>query len=213
MFKKISPWLIASAMMVRAPVFALSPEVTQLQKEWAEIKYKTPKHDQEKKFAVLVKQAADHVMVASKDPEALIWYGIIESSYAGAKGGLGALSHAKNAKKTLEQAIAIGPKALDGSALTSLGSLYYQVPGWPIGFGDDTKAMDYLRQGLSVNPNGIDPNFFYGDFMFRSGDYLAAEQALRKARQAPPRPGRNLADEGRRQEIDQLLAKIADKQR
>ena len=213
MFKRISPFVMASAMLICAPVFALSPEVTQLQKEWAEIKYKTPKDDQEKKFAVLVKQAADHVLLAPKDPEALIWYGIIESSYAGAKGGLGALSHVRNAKKALERAIALDPKALDSSALTSLGSLYYQVPGWPIGFGDDTNAMDYLRQGLAVNPNGIDPNFFYGDFMFRSGEFVAAEQALRKARQAPPRPGRELADEGRRQEIDQLLAKIAEKKR
>lgn len=213
MFKRFTPFILSSAMFLGLPAFALSPEVAQLQKEWAEIKYKTPKDDQEKKFAVLVKQASDHATVASKDPEALIWYGIIESSYAGAKGGLGALAHVKNAKKTLERSIAIDPKAMDGSALTSLGSLYYQVPGWPIGFGDDAKALEFLRQGLALNPNGIDPNFFYGDFLFRSGDYAGAEMALRKARQAPARPGRELADEGRRQEIDQLLAKISEKRR
>ncbi len=61
------------------------------------------------------------------EPE--IWYGIIVASYAGAKGGLGALSLAKDAKQALEHALAIDPKALAGSAYTSLGSLYYQVPG------------------------------------------------------------------------------------
>lgn len=46
----------------------------------------------------------------------------------------------KEAKVLLEQVIEKAPETLDGSAYTSLGSLYYQVPGWPIGFGDDDKA-------------------------------------------------------------------------
>ena len=119
----------------------------------------------------------------------------------------------KNAKKTLEQALAIDPQALNGSAYTSLGSLYYQVPGWPIGFGDDKKALENLRRGLAINPDGIDPNYFYGDYLFRKGDYEGAERALRKALQAPARPGRKLADEGRRGEIAQLLEQIAAKRR
>ena len=39
----------------------------------------------------------------------------------------------KEAKARLEIAIQAGSAALDGSAYTSLGSLYYQVPGWPVG--------------------------------------------------------------------------------
>jgi len=35
---------------------------------------------------------------------------------------------------------------------------------------------------------------------------------LEKARQAPPRPGRELADQGRRGDIDALLKAIKDKQ-
>lgn len=202
-----------SAGLAAGAALAAGPEVVQLQDRWAEIKYKTPKDAQEQKFAELLKSAEAFALKAPNDAEILIWYGIIESSYAGARGGLGALGHVKNAKKTLEKAIELDASALEGSALTSLGSLYYQVPGWPIGFGDDKKALEFLRRGLAVNPSGIDPNFFYGDFLFRSADYAGAEQALRKAAQAPGRPGRALADEGRREEIDQLLKKIADKKR
>ncbi len=39
----------------------------------------------------------------------------------------------KEARASLEAALKIAPEALDGSAYTSLGSLYYQVPGWPLG--------------------------------------------------------------------------------
>ena len=52
------------------------------------------------------------------------------------------------AKKLFERAIKLDPAAMDGSAYTSLGSLYYQVPGWPVGFGDDDKAKEMLLKGL-----------------------------------------------------------------
>ena len=188
-------------------------EVSRLQGAWEQIKYQTPANQQEKQFEQLTGQARQAALQNPASAEVLIWYAIIESTYAGAKGGLGALSHVKNAKKTLEQALAIDPQALNGSAYTSLGSLYYQVPGWPIGFGDDKKALENLRRGLAINPDGIDPNYFYGDYLFRKGDYEGAERALRKALQAPPRPDRKLADEGRRGEIAQLLEQIAAKRR
>ncbi|MCC7081529.1 MAG: hypothetical protein IT530_12720 [Burkholderiales bacterium] len=188
-------------------------DVARVRQEWERIKYQTPAKEQEGAFEKLARESEKVVARYPKQAEAAIWHGIIEASYAGAKGGLGALSLAKSARKSFEQALALNPDALDGSAYTSLGSLYYQVPGWPIGFGDDKKALELLQKGLAVNPNGIDPNYFYGDFLYRAGDYAGAEQALRKALQAPPREGRKLADDGRRKEIGELLEKIRDKMR
>ena len=196
------------------PAFAdVAEDVVYLQQGWAQIKYQTPAASQEQQFERLRTEAEQ---LAARNPgsaELLIWYAIIESTYSGAKGGLGALKYAKNSKQTLEQALAINPGALAGSAYVSLGSLYYQVPGWPIGFGDDSKAQEFLKKGLAINPHGIDPNFFYGDYLYRKGDYEGAEQFLRKALQAAPRPGRKLADEGRRGEIQQLLEMIAYKRK
>lgn len=182
--------------------------VSQLQHRWEEIKYATPAGEQEQRFAALEAEAGQALARYPNRAEVLIWHGIIVASHAGAKGGLGALGLAKEARKDFETALKIDPQALSGSAYTSLGSLYYQVPGWPIGFGDDKKAVEYLKQGLAANPDGIDANFFYGDYLFRKGDKAGAEQYLRKALQAPPRPGRKLADDGRRREIEALLAKI-----
>ena len=184
----------------------LEEDVSALQIEWARIKYERPAAEQEKAFAELAKSADAVRGKYAGRAEPQIWYGIIAASYAGARGGLGALSLAKDAKKALEQALEIDPKALDGSAYTSLGSLYYQVPGWPIGFGNDDKAREMLDRALALNPDGIDPNYFMGDFLYRKGDYAAARQVLNKALKAPARPGRALADEGRRKEIESLLA-------
>jgi tetratricopeptide (TPR) repeat protein len=206
--------LAAALLLPLSFAFAGVPEeVSNLQQKWEQIRYKTPAAAQEAQYEQLVNEAQKTVSANPGNADVLIWYGIIESTYAGAKGGLGALSHVKNAKKALEQALAITPDALSGSAYTSLGSLYYQVPGWPIGFGDDKKALELLKKGLAINPDGIDPNYFYGDYLFRKGDYAEAERALNKALQAAPRPGRKVADEGRRGEIEQLLAKIAAKRK
>jgi tetratricopeptide (TPR) repeat protein len=190
---------------------AVDDEVRALQREWEEIKYRKPAGEQEKAFESLSKTATAVRAKYGDRAEAEIWYAIVVSSFAGAKGGLGALSLAKDAKAALEHALAVDAKALQGSAYTSLGSLYYQVPGWPVGFGDDKKAREMLEAALKVNPDGIDPNYFYGDFLFRKGDYANAKKALEHALKAPARPDRPLADEGRRKEIAELLAKIKDK--
>ena len=200
--------LIAFALLALplAALAGLDEEVRTLQDDWAQIKYQHPAAEQEKAFAELARSAD---AVRARYPgraEPQIWYGIIVASHAGAKGGLGALSLAKEAKKALEHALEVDPKALSGSAYTSLGSLYYQVPGWPIGFGSDDKARELLQKALAINPDGIDPNYFLGDFLYRKGDYAAAREALQKALKAPPRPERALADQGRRKEIESLLA-------
>lgn len=211
---KIFTAVVWSSMLLASPVFAgVEDDVAKLQHDWERVKYQTPKEEQEKGFEALVKVADQTVEQNPNRAEPMIWHGIIEASYAGAKGGLGALSLAKDAKRSFEQALEIDPNALNGSAYTSLGSLYYQVPGWPIGFGDDKKAVTFLKKGLAINPDGIDPNYFYGDFLYRSGDLDNAERVLRKALQAAPRPGRKISDEGRRTEINQLLDKIAAKRK
>lgn len=201
-------WLALPAMMLisMTAIAGLDEDVRALQGEWEQIKYGRPAAEQEKAFESLAKSADAVRAKYAGRAEPQIWYGIIAASYAGARGGLGALSIVKQAKKALEQALALDAKALEGSAYTSLGSLYYQVPGWPIGFGDDDKARELLQKALALNPDGIDPNYFFGDFLYRKGDYEAARQVLEKALKARPRPERALADEGRRKEIESLLA-------
>ena len=82
------------------------------------------------------------------------------------------------------------------------------MPGWPIGFGSKERAEDYFKKSLALNPNGIDPNFFYGEYLLDAENYAEARVHLDKALKAPARPGRELADSGRRQEIQALIVKL-----
>lgn len=186
-------------------------DVKHLQDRWAEINYQLEGKTQLSAFEQLVSQATALTADNPGAAEAWIWSGIIKSTYAGAKGGLGALALAKASKADLEQALQLDPRALQGSAYTSLGALYYSVPGWPVGFGDDDKAEELLKQALQQNPEGIDSNYFYGSFLITEKRYADARHYLQKAQQAAPRAGRALADSGRQQEIAEALAAIAAK--
>jgi len=208
-FKKTVLKCVAFTMLTGFALIGYADEAADIQKlqtRWAEIKYQTPEAEQEKAFVTLVAEA-EQLRAANTRAPYLIWEAIIRSTYAGAKGGLGALDQVKQAKKLLEQAIKIDPTAMNGSAYTSLGSLYYQVPGWPVGFGDHKKAKELLLKGLSYNPDGIDSNYFYGDYLLAQKEYQQAVAAFEKALKAAPRPGRESADAGRKGEIAAAMAK------
>jgi len=185
-----------------------SATVAQVRDRWAQINYQTPKAQREAAFAALSKQAAQARQAAPRDAGALIWEGIVLSSLAGEKGGMGALSLVKQARADFEAALKLDPQALDGAAYTSLGALYYQVPGWPLGFGDDDQARRMLKKGLDIDPNGIDANYFYGDFLRDQKEWALAQAALQKAVTAPARPGREVADAGRRHEAEAKLKDV-----
>jgi tetratricopeptide (TPR) repeat protein len=198
------PVLFATA-VAAAPV---DDAVVELQRDWEVIRYQTPASEREKRFESLATKAHQLSARFAGRSEPLVWEGIIVSSWAGEKGGLGALGLVKQAKGLYEQAIEIDGKALEGSALNSLGVLYYKVPGWPIAFGDKDKARELLQKALAINPQGIDPNFFYGEFLVETKQPEQAVTYLERALQAAPRPGRQVADTGRREEVRALLAKI-----
>lgn len=191
---------------------AMDAKIAELQAGWAHVKYEVKGEDaQLAGMESLASQAGGVTAAYPGQAEPLVWEAIILSSEAGIKGGIGALSLVKEAKAKLETAEQIDPTALDGSVNTSLGSLYYQVPGFPLGFGSDRKAKAYLEKALAQNPDGIDPNYFYGDFLFRQGEYAKARDVLNHALAAAPRPGREVADTGRREEINAVLAQLESK--
>jgi tetratricopeptide (TPR) repeat protein len=205
--------LTAGAALADPP--ALDSRLDGLARGWAHANYEI--HDAGARATEAARLAADAAALARQYPnraEPLVWEAIATATEAGAKGGMGGLSLAKSARSLLEQAERINPAALgDGSVYSSLGSLYAQVPGFPIGFGDPAKARTYLQKALAANPNGVDPNFFYADFLSRQGDHAGAVRALERALAAPPRPGREVADRGRRAEVQALLAHERDKLR
>ena len=203
--------LLMSTALVVGIAMAAEPgatTATQVRDRWAQINYQLPKPQREAAFEELLHQSEKIRQANPRDATALIWEGIVLSSLAGEKGGMGALGLVKRARADFEAAIKLDANALDGAAYTSLGALYYQVPGWPLGFGDDAAARTMLRKGLAIDPDGIDANYFYADFLRDQKDWAGARTAFQKALAAPARPGREVADAGRRQEAQARLKDV-----
>ena len=199
---------LAGVLPIAAHAAGVDDAVAELQRDWEVIRYQTAASEREKRFEALAAKARKVSETFPARSEPLVWEGIIVSSYAGEKGGLGALGLVKQAKALYERAIQIDGNALEGSAYNSLGVLYYKVPGWPVGFGDKARAGELLQKALAINAKGIDPNFFYAEYLAETKHRDQAIAYLERALQAPDRPGRQVADTGRREEARALLEKL-----
>ncbi len=187
----------------------------QLAQRWDQLKYKTP--DKDARIAGFKKLAEDAKALAAanpQDPGPKVWAAISLATLGGEVGAMGgALGMVKEAKALLEEALQLHPsKELETSIHTTLGSLYYQVPGWPIGFGDEDKAVEHLNKALALSPDGLDANFWMASYLWdETHRYADAAKYFKKAIAAPARAGREIADAGRKAEAQTLLAKVEKK--
>ena len=187
---------------------SMADDVKAVNDGWAHIAYEVKgSSTQTKMLDKLAKQAAGLVARYPGKAEPLLWQGIIVSEQANRANVFHQLGLAKRARDILARAYAIDPKADHGGTAMSLAVLYYKVPGSPIGFGDDAKAKKLLKEALSQDPNGLDANYFYGDYLLDQGDKAGARTYLLKALKAPHDPTRPTWDNGRRGEVRALLAK------
>jgi len=132
--------------------------------------------------------------------------GFYNAQYAGYTGGVGALKYAKAARKYLEKSIKLDPTIYGASAHSVLGTIYYQVPGWPIGFGDKKKALKNYQAALKLSPDGMDSNFTYADYLYDEKRYVEAKTYFEKAKLAPARTDRPKADQYAHETIIKALA-------
>jgi tetratricopeptide (TPR) repeat protein len=207
--------LIASAPFAHASDNpALDADILNLAESWAKAKYLSKTDDERQEKMEPVGAAADALVERYPGRvEALIWDGIVTSERASLTWGLTALDLATTARDMLIRAEKMDSKALDAGAPTSLGVLYYRVPGFPLGWGDNDKARHYLEEAVRNAPNGRDAHYFYADFLYEQGEYKHAEAVLLKALTLPPHPERPTWDKYFPQVMRGLLERVRQKMR
>jgi tetratricopeptide (TPR) repeat protein len=89
--------------------------------------------------------------------------------------------------------------------------LYYRVPGFPVAFGDKQKARQLLEEAVHTAPQGMDAEYFYGDFLYSEGDYRKAIAVFETALKIQPDTDRPIWDKNRRLVIKQRLDEIKSK--
>ena len=220
MAKGLSTFLIGTLLLSALSACAQAREDTSLKSEllrlahdWEHLKLQViDRDDQERQMAGLAQRAAKIAEQYENVPDPIVWIGIITSeqaSLANENGSpLKALELAKQARDILETVERADPATMDAGAPTTLGLLYDRVPGFPISFGDKAKARNYLQEAVRNAPNGLDANYFYGDFLYRQGEQAEAIKVLEHALTLPELSNRPIWDKSRRAEIRKILSQL-----
>jgi tetratricopeptide (TPR) repeat protein len=184
----------------------MSPTLLEMSERWAILKFNTELEQRREPLQELAVEIDQLVNESPDDPAAMVWHAVVLSTLAKDSNNIAGLSLAKQAKRLLEQAESMNPSVLDGSIYTILGSLYYQVPGYPLGFGDTEKAEQHLLRALDVNPDNIDANYYYGEFLLQEKRYQLAITAFEKVLALPIRTHSQVADTGLKKAAESALS-------
>ncbi len=173
---------------------SLNDSLQRIESEWASIYYSTPKQKQGSAYSELLDKTINLSRQHPNNAEPIIWEAIVKATNADHQDAVSALESIHDARDLLLKAIEINPQAMDGSAYVTLGTLYYMAPKWPIGFGDEETAQKMLQTALKINPNGIESNYFYGDFLLSNNNFNEAEKYFKRALAIPARAEQLYAD-------------------
>lgn len=187
---------------------SVDQQLGDFKKQWANIKYQVPDAQKLAAMESLVKRGDYLVSSFPQSAEVALWQGTALSTFASLKGGLGALSAAKKAKKHLEHALSMDPRVEQGQAHVILGALYAKVPAKPLGFGDKDKAQYHLQTAMSMDPHNLDAYYFYGEYLTNVGDKTSAKKVFEKGLNVAKNTSSELADKGRRKEIQNAMASV-----
>ena len=206
---------LALSILAFVPGIAAESNVHQLVQilhdEWADIFYRLPEDEQADKYEVLLPKVRALVERYPQEAEPLIIEAFVLCTYAATEYNLGSLRKVERARELLLKSIALNPTSMDGSAYVTLGNLYYRLPGWPISYGDDDQARQYLETALKLFPDVLDTNYFYGDFLTGQGEFRQALPYLEKANKVAVRPESLLSDLKLKEELKHRL-KVAQEQ-
>ncbi|MFI3154575.1 MAG: hypothetical protein QX199_00315 [Methylococcaceae bacterium] len=172
----------------------LKDSLKNIEAEWASIYYSTPKNQQGAAYVQLLDKTANLVRQYPNAAEPIFWQAVVKATYADQQDAFSALNAIHEARDLLIKAIKINPQTMSGSAYVTLGTLYYMVPKWPISFGDDDAAQQMLETALKINPDGIDTNYFYGEFLLLHNKPNDAAVYFERAAVAPARAEQLYAD-------------------
>ncbi len=177
-----------------------------IESEWASIYYTFPKAKKESAYDSLLYRTNRLAAEFPGSSEPIFWQAAILASRAEQQDGFSALNAIHQSRDLLQAALQTNPKTANGSAYVILATLYYMAPNWPIAFGDTEKAEQLFRAALKINPNGIDTNYFYGDFLLAHNHPEDAQKYFEKALSAPSRKEQPFADDRLKDEVKLALA-------
>ena len=208
---KFTTFVVLLILSAQSVADSLSESLRQVESEWGVIYYRTPKQKRADAYLRLIEKIDRLSGQYPNTAETLFWKGVLLATIADHQNALAALDSIKEARDLLLKSIQLNPKAMEGSAYVTLGTLYYMVPKWPVSFGDNDEAKKMFETALTINPDGLDANYFFGDFLLATDQPDEAVRYLEKAANIPARKEQWFADNQLKTEAKIALLKAVKK--
>lgn len=191
---KLSAFTLLMLTVNMATASSLMDEINGIESDWAKVFYHSAKTDDmaKKEYSRLIAKTQRLEIKYPDATEPIFWEANILASRAEHENIFTALASIETAKTLLKQVIQKDASTLGGAALITLGILYYEMP---LTYNRNSMAENHLKEALKINPNGVDPNYFYAEFLRSMDQAIAAIKYYKFALSATVRFEQQFADE------------------
>ena len=122
---------------------------------------------------------ADRALILNaNDVRGLFWKAAAMGKMAEDSGILNALRMLRPMENLLLKAVALDEQYENAGAHRALGRMYHKLPGFPISFGSNQKALAHLKRAHELFPRDIITRAFYAELLYDTGK---REEARRHA--------------------------------
>ena len=105
----------------------------------------------------------------ANDVRGLFWKAAAMGKMAEDSGVLSALRMLRPMEEMLLQVVALDEKYENAGAHRALGRMYHKLPGFPISFGSNQKALMHLKRAHDLFPQDVITRAFYAELLYDEG--------------------------------------------
>ena len=103
------------------------------------------------------------------DARGLFWKAVAMGKMAEDSGIVNAFRMLRPMEKMLLKVIALDEKYENAGAHRALGRMYHKLPGFPISFGSNQKALAHLKRAHELFPRDVITRAFYAEVLYDEG--------------------------------------------
>lgn len=112
----------------------------------------------------------------ANDVRGLFWKAVAMGKMAEDSGIVNALRMLRPMEKILLNVVTLDEKYENAGAHRALGRMYHKLPGFPISFGSNQKALTHLKRAHELFPRDIMTRAFYAEVLYDEGRQAEARK-------------------------------------
>ena len=148
--------------------------------------YSSSDKEKEVYFKAGVDIGKEAVKQSPNDVAAQLWWAANMGAHGVVRGIMSSLFYLKDLEKSGKKAVDLDETYFHGAPLRLLGRFYHQVPGFPIGPGDNKKALKMLERAVELGPEFYMNHVYLADVLISRYKKADAKKLLNKVIEAEP---------------------------